>query len=120
MAKVLQKGPWKFCNHLVIFVRWRPTLEIMDVEFHIVDYTIQVHGLPEFAFTQIVAERIAECLPSKSSVLVRVLSGKRFFGLTLDIYKSLYRWVSMNFPIQGLVDAPIQYEKLLYIFDKCG
>lgn len=78
---------------------------------------VQVHGLPKFAFIQPVVERITDCLSSNSSVQVHILGGKKFFRLrvTLNIPKSLYRWIPMSFPMHRLVYAKIRYEKLSFI-----
>lgn len=90
-------------NHLETLVRWRLAPAISDSEFQLVDYTVKIHNLQEYAYTKLVMERVATSLWSKSSIQVRVLGGNIVFQLrvTIDISKPVYRWIPKNFPIQG-------------------
>ncbi|KAI5677013.1 hypothetical protein M9H77_07963 [Catharanthus roseus] len=65
---IFKKGPWRIERCVVVLVRWKPDLFVTEEEFNIVDYSIHVYDLPEEAYTQKVAARVAACFACKSSV----------------------------------------------------
>ncbi|KAH7863071.1 hypothetical protein Vadar_012940 [Vaccinium darrowii] len=46
MQRVIAEGPWSFDNQLVVLKKWEPGMRSDNVQFHQVDFWVQLWGLP--------------------------------------------------------------------------
>lgn len=66
MNSVLLGGPWNFDNHLLLLKPWKEGMVAPEIQFDVVDFRIQLHGLPfEYVSTKVggvIGSKIGELL----------------------------------------------------------
>nr|XP_023921810.1 uncharacterized protein LOC112033269 [Quercus suber] len=58
MEQVLNIEPWSFDNHLMVLHRYDKEVDVLDIDFNMVTFWIQVHNLPVRFRTRAVAKKI--------------------------------------------------------------
>ena len=58
MERVLNTEPWSFDKHLMVLHRYDKEVDVLDIDFNMVTFWIQVHNLPVRFRTMAIAEKI--------------------------------------------------------------
>ena len=58
MERVLNTEPWSFDKHLMVLHRYDKEVDVLDIDFNMVNFWIQVHNIPVCFRTRAVAEKI--------------------------------------------------------------
>ena len=58
IEQVLNAKPWSFDKHLMVLHRYDKEVDVLDIDFNMVTFWIQVHDIPIRFLTRVVVEKI--------------------------------------------------------------
>lgn len=58
VRRVLVNGPWTMDNNLLVLTHWVPQLVDWDWLFENVEFWVQLHRLPSYAYTEGLAQKL--------------------------------------------------------------
>ncbi|KAL0000877.1 hypothetical protein SO802_014658 [Lithocarpus litseifolius] len=121
--KVLAAEPWSFDKHLMVFQRYDKDIDIVNMEFNMVTFWIQVHDIPGRFKTRAVAEKICGILGTVTKPTGDMdVEGDGFIRVrvTVDISKPLCRGRVISLKNGKELWVSFKYERLSNLCYWCG
>ena len=123
MERVLNTEPWSFDKHLMVLHQYDKEVDILDIDFNMVTFWIQVHDLPVRLQTRAVAEKICGTagLVDKNSEEGEIM-GDGFIRVRVkvDISKPLCRGRVISLENGKEIQISFMYEQLSNLCYWCG